>query len=145
MKLHQEPVSWLNFSTNVSYIDEKTTGLGSLQEGGSYSRMQHVIQYRPTIGKSGNDAQLLIDDDDPVLMLEGASQMQSPIASIESEQIEKRNRILSINGDVQIKITKDLSYRGTVGVRKRTINEDVFYSERSKQAKMLELLMVGKS
>lgn len=29
--------------------------------------------------------------------------MQSPIASIESEQIEKRNRILSINGDVQIK------------------------------------------
>lgn len=135
LKLHQEPVSWLNFSTNISYIDEKTTGLGSLQEGGSYSRMQHVIQYRPTIGKSGNDAQLLIDDDDPVLMLEGASQMQSPIASIESEQIEKRNRILSINGDVQIKIMKDLSYRGTVGVRKRTINEDVFYSERSKQAK----------
>lgn len=125
----------VEFSTNISYIDEKTTGLGSLQEGGSYSRMQHVIQYRPTIGKSGNDAQLLIDDDDPVLMLEGASQMQSPIASIESEQIEKRNRILSINGDVQIKIMKDLSYRGTVGVRKRTINEDVFYSERSKQAK----------
>ena len=28
-----------------------------------------------------------------------------------------------------------MSYRGTVGVRKRTINEDVFYSERSKQAK----------
>lgn len=43
----------VEFSTNISYIDEKTTGLGSLQEGGSYSRMQHVIQYRPTIGKSG--------------------------------------------------------------------------------------------
>lgn len=57
------------------------------------------------------------------------------MATIESEQRDKRNRIMSINGDVQIKFTKDLSYRGTVGIRKRTINTDVFYSERSKQAK----------
>ena len=135
LKLNQEATSWMNFSTNVSYIDEKTEGLGTLQEGGAYSRMQHVIQYRPTIGKNGSDEQLLIDDDDPVLLLEGASQMQSPMATIESEQRDKRNRILSINGDVQIKFTKDLSYRGTVGIRKRTINTDVFYSERSKQAK----------
>ena len=135
LKLNQEANSWLNFSTNISYIDEKTEGLGTLQEGGSFSRMQHVIQYRPTIGKNGNDEQLLIDDDDPVLLLEGASQMQSPIASIESEQRDKRNRILSINGDVQIKILKDLSYRGTIGLRKRTINTNIFYSERSKQAK----------
>lgn len=135
LKLYQEPTSWFNFSTNMSYIDEKTTGLGSLQEGGSFSRMQHIIQYRPTFGKNGSDEQLLIDDDDPVLMLEGASPMQSPLASIASEQLDKRNRILSINGDVQIKFTKNLSYRGTLGIRKRTINSDVFYSERSKQAK----------
>lgn len=135
LKLNQEANSWLNFSTNLSYIDEKTEGLGTLQEGGAYSRMQHVIQYRPTIGKNGSDGQLLIDDDDPVLLLEGASQMQSPIATVESELREKRNRILTINGNIQIKFTKDLSYRGTVGIRKRTINADVFYSERSKQAK----------
>lgn len=135
LKLNQEANSWLTFSTNLSYIDEKTEGLGTLQEGGAYSRMQHVIQYRPTIGKNGSDEQLLIDDDDPVLLLEGASQMQSPIATVESELRDKRNRILTINGDVQIKFTKDLSYRGTVGIRKRTINTDIFYSERSKQAK----------
>ena len=135
LKLHQDATDWFSFSTNISYIDEKTTGLGSLQEGGAYSRMQHVIQYRPTYGKNGSDDQLLIDDDDPVLMLEGASPMQSPIASIESEQIDKRNRILSINGDIQIKLWKGLTYRGTVGIRKRTINNDVFYTERSKQAK----------
>ncbi len=135
LKLNQEATPWMTFSTNVSYIDEKTEGLGTLQEGGAYSRMQHVIQYRPTIGKNGSDEQLLIDDDDPVLLLEGASQMQSPMATIESEQRDKRNRIMSINGDVQIKLTKDLSYRGTIGIRKRTINTDIFYSERSKQAK----------
>lgn len=135
LKLNQEATPWFNFSTNVSYIDEKTDGLGTLQEGGAYSRMQHVIQYRPTIGKNGIDQQLLIDDDDPVLLLEGASQMQSPLATIESEQRDKRNRILSINGDIQIKFTKELSYRGTAGIRKRTINTDIFYSERSKQAK----------
>lgn len=97
--------------------------------------MQHVIQYRPTIGKNGSDNDLLINDDDPVLLLEGASPMQSPIASIESESIEKRNRILNINGDAEIKFNKEWSYRGTVGIRKRMRNEDVFYSERSKQAK----------
>lgn len=134
-KLNQEAASWMNFSTNMSYIDEKTQGLGSLQEGGAFSRMQHVIQYRPTFGKNGSDEQLLIDDEDPVLLLEGANQMQSPMATIASEQRDKRNRILSVNGDVQIKFTKDLSYRGTVGIRKRTINTDIFYSERSKQAK----------
>ena len=131
------PDSYLSLDgeTNASYIDETTEGLGSLQEGGAFSRMQHVIQYRPTIGKNGSDNDLLINDDDPVLLLEGASPMQSPIASIESESIEKRNRILNINGDAEIKFNKEWSYRGTVGIRKRMRNEDVFYSERSKQAK----------
>lgn len=135
VKLSQEATSWLKFSTNISYIDEVTEGLGSLQEGGASSRMQHVIQYRPTIGKNGNDEQLLIDDDDPALLLEGASQMQSPIASIESEQRTKRNQILSMNGDLEIRFPKDLTYRGTIGIRRRTIKTDIFYSERSKQAK----------
>ena len=44
-------------------------------------------------------------------------------------------RILNINGDAEIKFNKEWSYRGTVGIRKRMRNEDVFYSERSKQAK----------
>lgn len=48
------------------------------------------------------------------------------MATIESEQRDKRNRIMSINGDVQIKFTKDLSYRGTVGIRKRTIKYGCF-------------------
>lgn len=135
LKLNQEAASWLNLSANVNYIDESTTGLGSLQQGGAFSRMQHVIQYRPTIGKNGLDTDLIVNDDDPVLLLEGASPMQSPIASIESETIDKRNRILSVNGDITIKFTKELSYRGTVGIRKRMRNEDTFYSERSKQAK----------
>ena len=105
--MNQKATSWLNFSTNISYIDETTEGLGTLQEGGASSRMQHVIQYRPTIGKNGDDAQLLIDDDDPALLLEGASQMQSPIATIESELRDRRNQILSINGDLEIKLLKN--------------------------------------
>ncbi len=135
MKLNQQASPWLNLSTQMNYVDESTEGLGSLQEGGAFSRMQHVIQYRPTIGKKGSDTDLITNDDDPVLLLEGASPMQSPIASIESETIEKRNRILTVNGDAEIKFTKELSYRGTVGIRKRMRNEDTFYGERSKQAK----------
>lgn len=135
LKINQEASEWLNLSSNVSFIDDSTEGLGSLQDGGAFSRMQHVIQYRPTIGKNGSDSDLINNDDDPVLLLSGASPMQSPIASIESETIDKRNRVLTINGEVEVKIRKDLSYRGTVGARKRLKNEDTFYSERSKQAK----------
>lgn len=135
LKVNNEASKWLNLSANVNYIDESTEGLGSLQDGGAFSRMQHVIQYRPTIGKNREDIDLIKNDDDPVLLLSGASPMQSPIASIESETIKKRNRILTINGDVEVKIIKNLSYRGTVGVRKRMKNDDIFYSERSKQAK----------
>lgn len=135
MRLNQDAADWLKLSANVSYIDESTKGLGSLQDGGAFSRMQHVIQYRPTIGKNGLDSDLITNDDDPVLLLSGASPMQSPIASIESETKDKRNRILTINGDADVKFTKELSYRGTVGIRKRMRNEDIFYSERSKQAK----------
>lgn len=135
MKMTQKASDWLNLSATANYIDESTEGLGSLQEGGAFSRMQHVIQYRPTIGKNGSDNDLIINDDDPILLLEGASPMQSPLASIESESLNKRNRILSINGDAEVKFTKNLTYRGTVGFRTRTRNSDVFYSERSKQAK----------
>ena len=135
MRLNQDAADWLKLSSNVSYIDESTKGLGSLQDGGAFSRMQHVIQYRPTIGKNAPDSDLITNDDDPVLLLSGASPMQSPIASIESETRDKRNRILTINGDADVKFTKELSYRGTVGIRKRMRNEDIFYSERSKQAK----------
>ncbi|MCD8079268.1 MAG: TonB-dependent receptor [Bacteroides sp.] len=135
MKFSQEASSWLTFSPQMNYVDESTRGMGSLQDGGAFSRMQHVIQYRPTIGKNGADTDLIVNDDDPVLLLEGASPMQSPIASIESETIEKRNRILTVNGDAEIRFTQELSYRGTVGIRKRMRNEDTFYGERSKQAK----------
>ncbi|MDD2284700.1 MAG: TonB-dependent receptor [Paludibacter sp.] len=135
IKLNQKTTDWMNVSLNVNYIDEKTQGLGSLQDGGAFSRMQHVIQYRPTIGKNGQDEGLIINDDDPLLLLEGASPMQSPIASIEGETKNKRNRILNLNGDVEIKLLKNLSYRGSLGVRKRLYNQDIFYSERSKQAK----------
>ncbi len=135
VKLNQKTTDWMNVSMNINYIDEKTEGLGSLQDGGAFSRMQHVIQYRPTIGKSGNDLDLIINDDDPILLLEGASPMQSPIASIEGETTNKRNRILNINGDTEIKLLRNLTYRGSLGVRKRLYNQDIFYTERSKQAK----------
>lgn len=51
---------------------------------------------------------------------------------------------MSINGDVQIKFTKDLSYRGTVGIRKRTINTDVFIQKDLSKQRMQVLLMVGR-
>ncbi|MDR1667896.1 MAG: TonB-dependent receptor [Bacteroidales bacterium] len=134
-KINQKASSWLQLSAGVSYTDEATTGITALQEGGYFSKMQHVVQYRPIMGKAGDDTQLLIDDQDPILLTEGSSQTQSPLASIEGETNDKRNRILNINGDVEIKIFPWLSYRGSAGVRKRMYNNDVFYDVRSKQAK----------
>ena len=44
MKYNQKVTDRFSFSTNVSWVDEKTKGLGSLKYGGRFSLMPHIGQ-----------------------------------------------------------------------------------------------------
>lgn len=130
----QEINKAIRFGVNVSYIDETTEGMGSLNESGQFSRMQHIIQYRPIIGKYGNDEDLLNFQVDPAIDEDSGNQMQNPLVSIEAEERTKRNKSLAINGELSIKVNKYLTYRGTVGLRNRMMSDDIFYNAESRQA-----------
>lgn len=124
----------LRFTANVGYVDEATTALGSLQEAGYFSRMRHIIQYRPIISRNGDDRDLLILQTDPFLEEESGNQMQNPLYSIRGEDRDKTNKVFSINGDVTYKILRNLTYKGSVGLRSRTAKNDVFFTAISRQA-----------
>ncbi len=134
LKLDYKANDKLKTTYNVSYTDEKTKGMGSLSDQGYFSRMQHIIQYRPTIGL-GNDQDLLTSDIDPLLQDDSGNTMVNPIASIEGEQREKRNRYLTLNGGLEYKLLPSLIYNGSIGYRTRDYNMNEFYTMRSLQGK----------
>ncbi len=122
------------FTSNVSYIDEETRGLGSLSETSYFSRMQHIIQYRPTIGKNRDDQDLVLYQNDPITDDDSGNQMQNPIVSIDNEKRLRKNKMLQLNGNFTYEIIKDLTYRGNIGYRTRAYQEDMFYQYASRQA-----------
>lgn len=133
-KFNQQINKSIKFGVNLNYIDETTEGLGSLNESGQFSRMQHILQYRPVIGKYGNDSDLLTFQVDPAIDEDSGNQMQNPLISIDAEERKKRNKSLALNGELSIKINKYFSYRGTVGLRSRTMSDELFYKTESRQA-----------
>lgn len=124
----------LRFTANVSHVNEKTTGMGSLSETSYFSRMQHIIQYRPIIGKNGDDYDLVRYQNDPIRDDETGNQMQNPIVSIENELQSKLNKMSIFNGEIVYNINKNLTYRGSVGFRDRIYTQDLFYQKGSRQA-----------
>jgi len=133
-KFTQQLTSKMRLTANVAYTDETTNGMGSLNDAGQFSRMQHIIQYRPIYEKYKNDRDLLNFQKDPITEDDSGNQMQNPLISIEAEQRERRNKILSLNGELSYSILKNLRYRGTIGLRTRTTDNDLFYAAESRQA-----------
>ncbi len=125
----------LKFNTNVSYTQDKVTGIGSLNESGQFSRMVHIIQYRPTYGIKGDDSQLLTMQVDDLLEEGSGNQLQNPIMSIEGEQRTKQNKYLTLNADVEFNILPNLTYRGMAGLRNKAYRQDEFYTSQTRQAR----------
>lgn len=134
LRMDQNLSDKLRFTANVSHVNEKTTGMGSLSETSYFSRMQHIIQYRPIIGKTGDDYDLVRYQNDPIRDDESGNQMQNPIVSIENEIQSKLNKMSVFNGEIVYNLTKNLTYRGSIGLRDRTYTQDLFYQKGSRQA-----------
>lgn len=133
-KFTQELNKKFKFTVNANYTDEETTGLGSLNESGGFSRMQHILQYVPTIGKYGDDHDLVTNQSAPIYDSDTGNQMQNPLISIQAEERIKKNKNMQLSGDVVYKIAKDFTYRGSVTLRNRTMANNTFYHAMSRQA-----------
>ena len=109
-------------------------GMGTSEGGDRFNKMQHILQYRPTIGIQGVDADLLASED-PLFIDDSGNVMQNPLISAAEETNDREWRTFQANAGATIKLLKGLSFRSTVGMRYQTRRNDVFYGDESITAK----------
>lgn len=120
------------FQANVrfSYTQSTVYGMGTSDGESRFNKMEHILQYRPTIGIHGSDNDLLTGED-PLLEDDQSNPMQSPLVSAAEEEKKRLLRIVQVNGGFTYKLSDRLSFRNTTGMRYQNIRQDTFYGENS--------------
>lgn len=117
-------------NARFNYTQTKVSGMGTSENTTRFNKMEHIIQYRPTVGIYGNDSDLLIGED-PLLVDDETNPMQSPLVSAAEETKKKLQRVLQVSGGFTFNFNKHLSFRNTIGFRYQNIRLDTFYGDNS--------------
>jgi TonB-linked outer membrane protein, SusC/RagA family len=130
--LDQDVTDRLKVGINVNYSNSTTTGVaGNSQFGGSsvFSFMTNLWTYRPVLG-----AEMNADDFEAYLNTLADSEDQTRInpylSTINTDNVSK-NRILTPNGYLQYKLTKELLFRTTFGQTLSNTEETAFNNSSS--------------
>ncbi|MDR0573723.1 MAG: TonB-dependent receptor [Tannerella sp.] len=124
----------LSVNTRISYDQMKIYGMGTSEGGDRFNKMQHILQYRPTIGINDTD-DMLLEDEDPLFLDDSGNVMQNPLLSAAAETKDREYRTFQANGGFALKLLKGLSFRNTTGMRYQTRRNDTFYGAQSVTAK----------
>ncbi|MGL4292711.1 MAG: SusC/RagA family TonB-linked outer membrane protein [Bacteroidales bacterium] len=120
----------LQINGRVSFDQMKIYGMGTSENGDRFNKMQHILQYRPTVGIAGDD-RLLLDDEDPLLVDDSGNSMQNPLISAAEETNNKEYRTLQMNGGFTFTLMKGLTFRNSTGMRYQTRRDEIFYGDKS--------------
>jgi len=120
-----------NISANVSYTDNRIFGIGTADENTYFNKMNHILQYRPTIGIKGDDRQLVESGEDPILVDINGNVMQNPILSASEEHKLNETRTFLANFSLSYKILDNLTFMTSVGTRYQTARRELFYGDES--------------
>lgn len=120
----------LTVTARMSFDHMRVEGMGTSEGGDRFNKMQHILQYRPTIGINGSDSDLL-GDEDPLFVDDAGNVMQNPLLSAAEETKDKEYRTFQANGGFTFKIIKGLSFRNTTGMRYQIRRNDIFYGDKS--------------
>lgn len=134
LKIDHKANNRLSLTGRVNYDHIKIYGMGTSENGDRFNKMQHIIQYRPTVGISGTD-DLLLGDEDPLLLDDSGNVMQNPLISAEEETNNKEYRTIQANESLTFNFTKNLSFRHNAGIRYQTRRDEIFFGARSITAK----------
>lgn len=119
----------LKVSGNVSYDDFSVFGMGTSENGDRFNKMNHIVQYRPTVGIVGEDRDLLTGKD-PMLDEDGNT-MQNPLISAREEEYKKETRTLQINGSLSYEFIKGLTFKNSTGVRYQNRYDSKLFGDQS--------------
>jgi len=125
----------LKINGSINYTQQEIYGAGTSEGGDRFNKLQNILQYRPTIGKSGIDSDLLDLDEDPALLDDEGNVMQNPLTNAIAETRKRDINNLYLNTSLDYKIFKNLSYRGMVGMNSNNLKVFEFNGSRSVNAK----------
>lgn len=117
-------------NARINYTQTKIYGMGTSEGSTRFNKMEHIIQYRPTIGIYGDDNGLLTGRD-PLLEEDTTNPMQSPIVSASEETKDRVLRNLQVSGGFTYQFTDRLNFRNTTGMRYQSQRQDTFYGDES--------------
>ncbi|TKG97387.1 TonB-dependent receptor [Puteibacter caeruleilacunae] len=128
-KINSKVNDKLSINGDISYSKDKVIGAGSsdANAGGGFLK---IIRYRPTIGKEGEDKDLLELSEDPFMVDDNMNAAeQNPVKSALSDEKVRYKKVVAINGGLNYKVLKGLTYIAKAGYNYNTLRTDQFYTE----------------
>lgn len=133
LNLNSQVKDWLKLTANINFDQRKIYGMGTSENGDRFNKMQHIIQYRPTMGIKGTDEELIGHVVDPMIDDSG-NVMRNPLVSAREEIKDRQLRTFNANAGAVITLAKGLTFTNTTGMRYQTRRNDIFYGEESVMA-----------
>ncbi len=130
LNLNHKATDKIRLSGRINYDQIKIFGMGTSENGDRFNKMQHILQYRPTIGISGTDA-VLLDGEDPILLDDSGNVMQNPLISAAEETNNKEYRTIQANIGLTFNLFKGFSFKNNTGIRYQTRRYEIFYGDQS--------------
>lgn len=133
LSVNHKAAKWITLNARMNFNEMKVWGMGTSELSTRFNKLEHILQYRPTVGLYGEDSSLLTGDD--MLMNDDDDPMQSPIISANEEDREKLTRTFQVNGGFTLTLSGHVSFRNNTGYRYRMQRQEQFNGEKSVSGK----------
>lgn len=121
---------------NYDYINTKGAGVAGngTNEGGSnvdarFNKLVQILQYRPVIGLTGSDQDLLAGYDP--LLDENNDQLVNPVLAANSERDDRKQRTFSASANLSFNMGRGWTFRNNTGMRHQTYDRELFFGSNS--------------
>jgi TonB-linked SusC/RagA family outer membrane protein len=112
--LNFEMSSWLTVNMNVRLSDSKMEGAGVSDPEKTFSRLPHVVQYRPVNGLLDYIDDSLVDMDDYDVI---ESSIINPLKQTNDDYRSTKRQMFQYNGSAIVKLLKSLTYQFDFGYK----------------------------